>query len=71
MCLTDLNPDVQEAAEHQQPPRQGQAGHEHPGVAWGKAGDPSLHPVEDLADQVHRGLRVQEREPGHRLALPR
>jgi len=29
------------------------------------------HAVEDLADQVHRGLRVQEREPGHGLALPR
>ena len=31
----------------------------------------SVHPVEDLAHQVHRGVRVQEREPGHRLALPR
>ena len=35
--------------------------HQHPGVAWGKADgmaggqaqDPSVHPVEDLADQVH------------------
>ncbi len=29
------------------------------------------HPVEDHADQVHRGLRVQEGEPGHGLAFPR
>jgi hypothetical protein len=28
------------------------------------------HPVEDLPDQVHRGVWVQEREPGHGLALP-
>src|SRR5260370_30316096 len=31
----------------------------------------SVHPVEDLAHQVHRGVRVQEREPGDGLALPR
>jgi AcrR family transcriptional regulator len=30
----------------------------------------SGHPVQNLADQVHRGVRVQEREPGHGLAFP-
>jgi hypothetical protein len=34
----------------------------------GEAG--SGHAVEDLADQVHRGVGVQEREPGHGLTLP-
>ena len=66
MGLTYLAPDVPETTEDDR----GQAGREHPGVAWGRAGDRSGHPAEDLADQLHRGLRVQEREPGHRLALP-
>jgi hypothetical protein len=49
MCLTALNPDVQEIAED----GRGQADRELPGVAWGLAGDRSVHPVEDLADELH------------------
>src|SRR5215831_9007774 len=43
--------------------------HRGPETAPRPAG--SLHPVQDLPHQVHRGVRVQEREPGDRLALPR
>src|SRR5258708_37876218 len=35
----------------------------------GAAGS-SRHPVEHLADEVHGGVRMQEREPGDCLALP-
>jgi hypothetical protein len=47
---------------------------------WWEAHTPALihyraaaspHPVEDLPYQRRGGVRVQEGEPGHRLALPR
>jgi len=49
MCLTALAPDVQEITEDDR----SQAGREHPGVAWGLAGDRPVHPAEDVADQLH------------------
>ena len=38
--------------------------------AWPPAAYTSRHPVENLPDEVHRRARMQEGEPGHRLALP-
>jgi alpha,alpha-trehalose phosphorylase len=42
-----------------------------PGRAPYARSKPLSHPVQDLADQVHRRVRVQEGEPGYRLAFPR